>query len=131
MQNEVMKRRNFIMITAAGIAAISIPSTFYYLEVAKDNALAHPQSLSQIWDAETIRAIGSGYLKLVSVENDQKALSEIIQSNIEDHYLSFESALEHKIKADFETSQSVMIDGWLLSVTEARQCALFLLTHSN
>lgn len=126
-----MKRRNFIMITAAGIAAISIPSTFYYLGVVKDNALTNPQSLSQIWDTETIRAIGSGYLKQVSSENDQKALSEIIQSNIEDHYFSFESALEHKIKADFETSQSVMIDGWLLSVTEARQCALFLLTHSN
>jgi hypothetical protein len=126
-----MKRRNFIMLTAAGVAALAVPSTLYYLEVSKEKTLAHPYSLSQIWDAETIRTIGMGYLTLVPAENDQKLISDILLSKIEDQSLSLHSSLAQKIKNDFETLQNVMIDGWILSVTEARQCALFSLTHSN
>jgi len=34
------------------------------------------------------------------------------------------SHLEESIKNDFETGNTVIVDGWILSRTEARQCAL-------
>jgi hypothetical protein len=38
------------------------------------------------------------------------------------------TTLDQQIKNDFITGNMVMVDGWILSVTEARQCALFSLT---
>ena len=35
-----------------------------------------------------------------------------------------------KTKEDFDNDQTVVVDGWVLSKTEARQCALYsLVTH--
>jgi hypothetical protein len=33
--------------------------------------------------------------------------------------------IDHKIKQDFEAGRTVVIKGWVLSQTEALQCALF------
>jgi hypothetical protein len=41
-----------------------------------------------------------------------------------------ESKIEKKIKLDFETSNTVILKGWVLSVTEARQCAFFSILNS-
>lgn len=57
-----MKCRDFIIITTAGIAAISIPAYYFYLgDIEYDSSLAQPQPLSLIWDAETKSAIGTSY----------------------------------------------------------------------
>jgi hypothetical protein len=37
-------------------------------------------------------------------------------------------SIRSQIQADFAADRTVMLDGWVLSVTEARQCALFSLT---
>jgi hypothetical protein len=33
------------------------------------------------------------------------------------------------IREDFETDRMVVVDGWILSVTEARLCALYQAAH--
>jgi hypothetical protein len=42
--------------------------------------------------------------------------------------LSTINSLENqKIKHDFDTEKTIVVKGWVLSITEARQCALFSL----
>ena len=61
---------------------------------------------------ERVRDIGEQYRRLVPDESDWMRLSGPI------------SAL---VRRDFETGRTVLVNGWVLSVTEARQCALFSL----
>ena len=45
--------------------------------------------------------------------------------DLSDDKAGFAESLEKKIKTDFETGNIVLVDGWVLSISEARQCALF------
>ena len=40
-------------------------------------------------------------------------------------------SIARNIKKDFVTGNTIMLDGWILSKTEARQCALFSTIHLN
>ena len=51
---------------------------------------------------------------LVDYENQQKVNSTFVKKE-----------LNRKIKLDFDTRNIIILDGWILSRTEARQCALF------
>ncbi|MDH5368225.1 MAG: hypothetical protein OEW67_14675 [Cyclobacteriaceae bacterium] len=121
-----MKRREFI-IGAASIAAISIPSVYYYFNLGDADynpLIAEPQSLSLIWDTETITSIGSKYLQQYPDENNKQTLVKKIVKNISGSDEVVIQKLNKQIKKDFEIGNTVLIDGWILSKTEARQCAL-------
>lgn len=118
-----MKRKDFILITAAGLTAISIPLAYTYLIKSEyDSLLAQPKSLSLIWDNQTISDIGNRYRSQVPRENKERALVKQLLAEADSRNLSL--SLEGKIKRDFETGNTIMVDGWILSITEARQCAL-------
>ena len=118
-----MKRKDFILITAAGLTAISIPLAYTYLMKSEyDSLLSQPQSLSLIWDNQTISDIGNRYRSQVPRENKERALVKQLLAETDSHNLAL--SLEEKIKRDFETGKTIMVDGWILSITEARQCAL-------
>ena len=113
-----MKRRNFILIGTASIAAAAIPTAFYFLRDTEfDPTLADPQLLSLIWDTETMKAAGHQYRLKFPSEKSERSLIKLLESAASD--------LENSIKKDFETGNTVIVDGWILSRTEARQCALF------
>jgi hypothetical protein len=38
--------------------------------------------------------------------------------------------LENKIKEEFSAYKTIIVSGWIISPTEARQCALFSLTQN-
>jgi hypothetical protein len=38
-----------------------------------------------------------------------------------------EKSIDDTVHEDFAAGRTVVVDGWVLSVTEARQCALFSL----
>lgn len=111
-----MKRRKFLFYGTIGMAALSIPmSCQNFKDVVYDPNLAQAESLSMIWDTETIIEIGTHYRKLVPDENRERTLVKLLE----------ETDFGERIKEDFENGQTIMIDGWILSITEARQCALF------
>lgn len=121
-----MKRRDFIFgITS--LAVISIPTLYYYSgnDFEYDSLLAEPQSVSQIWDNETILSIGNQYRSQVSEENNESALAKILTDETSGTGKELILELETKINNDFQDGHTIMIDGWILSITEARQCALF------
>ena len=84
-----------------------------------------------------MREIGASYREKSNNENHEKQLINILltdSTNIVVPVTSEEavinSLLEQKIQKDFETGNTVIIKGWILSVSEARQCALFSLTQN-
>ncbi|MFZ2906655.1 MAG: hypothetical protein WAZ98_10675 [Cyclobacteriaceae bacterium] len=126
-----MKRSQFVMLGVGGIAALSIPGYYYFFdEVQYDTLLSQPKALSLVWDSHTIGVIGEHYRQQFPEENNKRSLVKALETNGLNGD-ALELAIQHKIISDFETTNTVMVDGWLLSVTEARQCALFSTTLTS
>ena len=126
-----MKRRNFILLTGLGVSAIAIPTWYYkYRDLVYDPLLTEPELLSYIWDGNTISEIGEMYRKQVSSENSERKLVSLILNNASSD-LTTSEMLRQQITYDYKSGDTVMVGGWILSRTEARQCALFSLTQKN
>jgi hypothetical protein len=124
-----MKRRSFILIASAGVAAIAIPTLVFSLhENTMDAQLFQPLSLAKIWDTETMNTIGLNYMLKVPKESRERILIKRLMGKSKNDPANLAATLEQQIKNDFISGNTVMVDGWILSVTEARQCALFSLT---
>lgn len=120
-----MKRRRFVAMTTAGIVVLSLPTTYYFLgNLEYDSALAEPLTLSKIWDSESILDIGKKYRSLIPKEDQERKLVRLLMKGNVAGNNDLQSEIGEKIKQDFQSGNMVMVDGWVLSVTEARQCAL-------
>ena len=81
---------------------------------------------------ESARAIGLEYLRIVPTEANARELTQLICSSWEQHDDQIARADTRKIKRkllcqqreDFEKGRIVNLQGWILSETEARLCAL-------
>lgn len=125
-----MKRRTFIYLSAAGVLATSLPLSCSKLSRAEyDPLLAQPQSLSALIDYDQITIIGNKYIEKKSNEANVRSLVEQLMHGISDKGIKLADAIQTKVKSEFEKRNTVMVDGWVLSVTEARQCALSSLTN--
>jgi len=126
-----MKRRDFIQLSAFAGAAISFPSLQSCSVPANEHAMSQPVFLSRLFDENTIRDAGKAYLQKTPSEKDDDKLVQLLADNSSIAKSSDEKAiqryLDEKIKRDFETGKTVLVKGWVLAVTEARQCALFSL----
>ena len=142
-----MRRKTFIYLTVAGAAALATPAAAcrQYSD-ALLNTLGTPDFLAQLCDAKTIGDIGSAYratipaesrrsdvigllLKEVQSTQDASRLPQQHQDKVEeDPRLS--QFLQHRVTLDFATGDVVTIKGWVLSRTEARQCAIYSFNHS-
>jgi hypothetical protein len=128
-----MKRKDFIVLSFYSGLAVSIP----FLGCNRRTTVANkpwvvPDLLSHICDVKTLREIGTNYRQKYPGESNEEQLAsllltdsdhKIIPINTEDALIR--SSLEKKIKKDFEVGNTVVIKGWVLSKTEAQQCALF------
>ena len=127
-----MKRARFILIAGLGLGAVAIPSIYFrYRTPDDDTFIAEPELLSYIWDDETIAGIGKSYRAENPDENDEKKLRYLIAPDGSVEGKSLYKHLRTRILQDFESNDLTVIDGWMLSRTEARQCALFSLMHSK
>lgn len=132
-----MKRRTFVLLTLYSSAAISIP----FAGCSDRSALAGkpwvlPDLLSQTCDAKTLQEIGTIYRKKVAAESKEKQLLDLLLTDsngkvvpvtAEDAFIH--SLLEQKTQNEFDTGHTIIVKGWVLAETEARQCALFSLTQ--
>lgn len=119
-----MKRRNFVLLASAGVVVVSIPVVNYlfYGIPDYDKKLSIPQLLSLIWDEENIMAIGAKYREKFPEESSERALARALFANSVNRS---HDKLEELTQADFSKGRLVVIEGWVLSKTEARQCALY------
>ena len=129
-----MKRRNFIQLSAFAAAAISLPLLHSCSYPLSERAMSQPLFLSRLFDENTIKETGKAYLKKASAENDENKLVQLLAGNNNiinsTDEKSIHQYLDKKIHNDFETGNTVLVKGWVLAVTEARQCALFSLIRN-
>lgn len=133
-----MKRRSFIVgsiLSAVGVGVFSFLQWMRNSGTAR--ALAHPKFLSQLCDSRTILSLGRAYLKLKPEETrDDVLLNDLLtEKSRRDFFKTHdinkaESQIEKKIQCDFATNNIVVVQGWVLSITEARQCAFFSLLNT-
>jgi hypothetical protein len=129
-----MKRSDFIQLSAFAAAAISFPLLHSCSPPAGEQSFSKPLFLSRLFDEKTISEAGKTYFEKVPDEKDDNKLIQLLSGNSSIKDSKDETAihryLDQKIKEDFETGNTIMIKGWVLAVTEARQCALFSLVNS-
>lgn len=133
-----MKRRKFIYISTLGAFAISAPFLgCNNANPALDKKLDVPDMLSHLTDAKRITEIGKAYgdkfkneYSIHQLENllSEDANGKKFTENTSDKEIN--EALAKKVQSDFDEGRIVRVKGWVLSLTEARQCALFSLVQA-
>lgn len=133
-----MQRRQFLQLTAMGGTVMlftGISCTGRH-PVSYD-VLGKPDALAQICDLKTLQEIGMAYRAQTVPEIDADKLANILLSDSAVNPTAsasdpsfIQNLMSRKINHDFETGNIVMVKGWILSVTEARQCALLFLNNS-
>jgi hypothetical protein len=124
-----LDRRRFLQLTASGVLATLAGSACARESGDEERALAQPDLLEML-GAERVRRIGERYRAIVPGENSRAALAAVISPSRRRGFSlpwSRRRTIEQQIRDDFAAGRTVLLDGWVLSVTEARQCALFSL----
>ena len=125
-----MERRKFILLSGLGVSALAIPTWYYGFKIPEyDQLLTEPELLSHIWDKPTIYEIGEIYRSQFPDENSERKLVKNLSDSVTTE--SVIEGLKQQITEDYYKGNTVILDGWILSRTEARQCALFSLNQTN
>jgi hypothetical protein len=123
-----MERRRFLgLIGGTAVAARSVACGAS--PDLQQSALARPYLLDAL-GAERVRALGVRYREMMPAERDAASLRDAIRRSLPmTARLSGDgpSPLARLVHDDFDGGRTVVVDGWILSATEARQCALFSL----
>ncbi len=93
------------------------------VQKTSDTTTWQPEELANICSREKLVSLGSKYREM-SGENNRDTLIELLSKNFSGNTEEQKKYLRALISDDFRTDQTILIDGWLLSRTEARQCAL-------
>jgi hypothetical protein len=115
-----MQRREFIGIAAAGAVWPALAAE------RSPDAFATPRLLGFLGE-ERVRELGARYRELVPAEND---IATLTRTMVEDGIASPAGArdvrgrINEQVQRDFAVGRTIRVHGWILSVTEARQCAL-------
>ena len=119
-----LDRRRFLQLTALGVIGSVSENA-----CARDNrsAVAHPQ-LVEMLGADRVRELGERYRAATPGEDSAEKLRDAISRGGGLHL--FRTSIDDQINDDFKSGRTVVVDGWILSVTEARQAALFSLTRA-
>jgi hypothetical protein len=127
-----MKRREFIGMVAVGVAGAVLPVA------ARDGnsvatALARPKLLEIVHDDRIVLELGRRYREVAPTEDNAETLMNAIAvepssfAAAPPEAAALREQVDAQVLRDFAAGRTVTLHGWILSVTEARQCALFSL----
>ena len=121
-----MQRRTFVHLSAYTAIALTLPIIDGCGLNSADKVLSQPLFFSHLVDTKTINETGLAYRKLFPAENSQSVLNKLLLgSNASDDKTTIQKQLDEQVDQDFKTGKLVTAKGWVLSLTEARQCALY------
>jgi hypothetical protein len=131
-----MKRRTFIYTGVALATGLGLGDLFLlnYESKWKKQPFLYPLILSNILDEKSLRVVGNSYRIMKPDESSQVTLMSAIKSEINrNHTKTYDSSnlameIEMNVEKDFKSERLIVIKGWVLSETEARQCALLSLS---
>jgi hypothetical protein len=123
-----LDRRRFLQLTALGVVATIADSACGRAD-DRGASLDHPQLL-MVLGPERVRDLGTHYRAATPRESTADSLRAVISKGRSGLRIPLigNSSLDDQTREDFEAGRTVLVDGWVLSVTEARQAALFSLT---
>jgi hypothetical protein len=134
-----MKRRTFFILVGTGVAAVALP---FAIRRHGQNPLAQPLGqpdlLGHVTDEATLREIGAAYCARNPDEQKEEHLVDLLIGTANDDVHAKHSPgdsgrilrqLDQAIRDDYAAGRVITLKGWVLSLTEARQCALYSLSH--
>jgi hypothetical protein len=96
-----------------------------------ESIASQPFLFSHLADKNSIIEAGLAYRKQFPKENDMDVLSTLlIGRNASKDSSTIEKLLNERILGDFKTGKIITTVGWVLSLTEARQCALYSILNA-
>lgn len=124
-----MQRRAFIHLSAYTAIALCLPLADGCTSAG--NVLEQPLLFSHLVDTKTIAETGKAYLKQFPAEADKTKLTGLLLgSTPPGDKKVIRTLLDNHIEQDFKTGKTVTASGWVLSLTEARQCALYSILNA-
>lgn len=117
-----LNRRRFLQVGALGVAAAIVQTC----REQHDRALDQPSLISTL-GADRVRELGAHYRAQTPTENTAAALRAAINNNRGSRLLR--RSIDDAVHEDFANGRIVLVDGWVLSITEARQAALLSLSQ--
>lgn len=128
-----MNRRGFLTNATVALAAGMVTTGCRSDAAYELQRIAKPLLLVAMGAAK-VRDIGQRYMASTPAERDEGALVAAIEQSAR-QMVSLPwtplPPLESLIADDFASGRTVLPGGWILSETEARQCALFALGESH
>jgi hypothetical protein len=127
-----MDRRRFL--TAGGISTVALAASGFWSWAPaplEPEVLARPALCATLGDFASLHALGRRYRAAHPEEDSRDALVGALRAKIDPGSSSLHDRLDAQIRADFARGRIVQLDGWILSVTEARQCALYSLQYDR
>ena len=123
-----MNRRRFLTSASLGTLVLGMPnSSAGTARQQALRALAEPD-LCGMLGRKLVRDLGVQYRNANPHECTVTDLCSLILSNtdtIHNDRSRLQTTLGVAVCDDFAVGRTVAVDGWILSITEARQCALF------
>ena len=127
----MLNRRAFLTLTAAAGLAAAGAVAFIVGRSSPRPQLASVDDatrlLALLGDPAAAAPTGAAYLEAHPAEADRDRLVAILSRELRDDgaaTASLGAAVDRRIRRDFQQGRTVEIEGWLLSLTEARLCAL-------
>ncbi len=117
-----LNRRRFLQVGALGVAAAIVQTC----REKRDGPLDQPSLIATL-GAERVRELGARYRAQTPNENNAETLRTAIDNNRGSRLLR--RSIDDAVHDDFANGRTVLVDGWVLSITEARQAALFSLSQ--
>ena len=125
-----MKRRSFLHGVAAAGVLSGLSSSWSALFFNSRRSFAHPDLLLFFKDPQTILDIGSAYLSHYPEHRDRPTLSDRIAKRLGPTKVGgIKEALAQTLREDFAAGDTLQLNGWIVSRTEAQQCALYFITN--
>lgn len=126
-----MHRRSFIKISGS-LTALSTLPWFSSCTSDPDEVLRTPQVLGTFCSHDDLATIGKSYCELYPEECNPSSLEKLLLTNEGKPFSKTDSSdleefLSQKINDEFRTGELAIVNGWVLSRTEARQVALYSL----
>lgn len=123
-----MNRRKFIVLVSSGVMAMGAATIYFdVFNTPLKAELFYLEDLTYIFSNEELISLGNLYLKKFENENDLNKIIKLLE--IEKGIDS--GLLEQKIQNDYKNDATIVLDGWIFSITEARQCAFLSLTQKK
>jgi hypothetical protein len=123
-----LDRRRFLQLAATGMVA-GLTTSACARDAGEDAIALGKPALLEMLGPERTREIGAQYRAAVPTGNTAANLRDAISSSQHHQFPWIRNrSIEEQIRDDFAAGRTVVVSGWVLSETEARQCALYSLS---